>query len=100
MRRSSIMRCRSGLMSWLGGGTAALLCAGGGGARRRASDEEERLLPQHRKPSGFPMKNHHVETECIPRERFRPLAGPCLSLTADKQATGFRPAIAPNRPPA
>ena len=25
------------------------------------------------------MKNHHVETECIPRERFSPVADYCLS---------------------
>jgi len=58
---SSIMRWRNGLMSWLGVVMARLL----------SSNEAECLIAQHRKPSGFPMKNHHVETECIPRERFR-----------------------------
>src|ERR1700682_4487949 len=51
-------------MSWLGVVMARLL----------SSNEADCLISQHRKPSGFPMKNHHVETECIPRERFSPVA--------------------------
>jgi hypothetical protein len=61
MRMSSIMRWRSGLIVWLGVVMARL-----------SSNEADRLINQHRKPSGFPTKNHHVQTECIPRERFSP----------------------------
>src|SRR5476649_1191709 len=64
MRMSSIMRWRSGLIPGLGVVMAGLL----------SSNEAECLIAQHRKPSGFPMKNHHVQTQCIPRERFSPLA--------------------------
>src|SRR5476649_653572 len=68
MRMSSIMRWRSGLITSLGVVMARLLL----------SNEADRLINQHRKPSGFPRKNHHVQTEYIPRERFSPatLNGP------------------------
>jgi len=55
MRMSSIMHLRSGLMLWLGVVMAGLL----------SSNEGKYLIAQHRKPSGFPMNNHHAQTECI-----------------------------------
>jgi len=45
-------------------------------ARLLLSNEADCLIDQHRKPSRFPLKNHHVQTECIPRERFSP-STPC-----------------------
>jgi hypothetical protein len=60
MPMSSIMRWRSGLILWLRSVVARLL----------SSNEADCLIAQHRKLSEFPMKNHHVETERIPRERL------------------------------
>src|ERR1700712_1852362 len=68
MRMSSIMRWRSGLMSWLRVVMARLL----------SSNEADCLINQHRKQSWFPTKNYLLQTECIPRERFSPLAEPGL----------------------
>jgi hypothetical protein len=43
-------------------------------ARLLSSNEADCLINQHRKQSWFPTKNHLLQTECIPRERFSPLA--------------------------
>jgi hypothetical protein len=45
------------------------------------------------------MKNHHVETECIPRERFSPLAELCLSAPGGTRSTSAGECLISERQP-
>src|SRR5258705_2623952 len=61
-------------------------------ARLLSGNEADCLIAQHRKPGGFPLKNHHVQTECIPRERFSPSTSSGRLPTIGACARKFRDA--------